>query len=77
MSLQGQSICTNISIIDDNNVENSTEYFYVNLKSVDTVHTVIQIPQASVTITEDTDDGKYYTYDTTGVFVNCSTLFLN
>ena len=33
----------------------------MNLKSVDTVHTVIQIPQASVTITEDTDDSKFFT----------------
>ena len=57
-SIQGQSLCVDIDIINDNNVEYSDEYFNVTLISIDTVHTVIQIPQASVHIQEDMDDGN-------------------
>ena len=55
--IQGQSICINIDIINDNNVEYSDEYFNVTLIRIDTVHTIIQIPQASVHIQEDANDG--------------------
>eukprot|EP00731_Ephydatia_muelleri_P007059 Em0003g1307a len=62
---QGQSLCTDIYFIDDNIVEYSDEYFILTLIPIDTVHTIIQIPQAIVHIEEDTDDvvsiGALYT----------------
>ena len=53
---QGQSLCTDIYFIDDDIVEYSDEYFNLTLIPIDTVHTVIQIPQAFVHIEEDTND---------------------
>ena len=58
--VQGQSLCIDVDLIDDNSVEYDDEYFNLTLISIDTVHTVIRIPQASVHIEEDTDDGKRY-----------------
>eukprot|EP00731_Ephydatia_muelleri_P007285 Em0003g1533a len=62
---QGQSLCTDIYFIDDNIVEYSDEYFILTLIPIDTIHTIIQIPQAIVHIEEDTDDvvsiGALYT----------------
>lgn len=39
-------------------MEYSDEYFILTLIPIDTVHTIIQIPQAIVHIEEDTDDGN-------------------
>ena len=39
-------------------MEYSDEYFILTLIPIDTVHTIIQIPQAIVHIEEDTNDGN-------------------